>query len=127
MSNEELTAFAVISDGPDAEPDFALSFREAACVTAGRWIVGVMSWSANPLWVDTILLGHERFVIRPRVRVSADRTAWFDLDGWPDTPYERKWPVVKIDAAAFTEHVLSRPLDWLRDDERQDMRRIFGA
>ena len=126
VSNEELTAFAVISDGPDSEPDFAFSYREVACVTAGRWLAGVMSWSDSPLWVDTILLGEDRFVIRPRVRVSPGRTAWFNLDGWPDTPYERRWPAPDINPVAFTEHVLSRPLDWLRDDERQDMRRIFG-
>jgi hypothetical protein len=127
VGNDELTAFAVISDGPDCEPDFAASYREAACMTAGRWIVGVTSWREGPLWIDTILLGHERFVIRPRVRVSAGRTVWINLDGWPGTPYERRWPVLDIDPAAFTEHVLSNPMDWLRDDARQDMRRILGG
>ena len=127
MSNEELTAFAVISTGPDTEPDFALSYREAACVTVGRWIVGVVSWRAAPLWVDVILLGEERFVIRPRVRVSPGRTAWINLDGWPGTPCERRWPVVDLNAAAFADHVLSSPGgEWMRDVERQDMRRIFG-
>lgn len=124
MSNEELTAWALTSDGPDCEPDVSFgSFY--GCVTAGRWIAGVMSWSDSPLWVDTILLGEDRFVIRPRVRVSPGRTAWFNLGGWPATPRSR-WPAPDINPVAFTEHVLSRPLDWLRDDERQDMRRIFG-
>jgi hypothetical protein len=128
VSNEELTAFAVISDGPDSEPDFAASYRDVACVRVGRWIVGVTSWrTAGPLWVVGILLGHERFEIRPRVRVLPDRTAWINLDGWPDAPYERRWPGPVINPAAFTEHVLSRPMDWLRDDARQDMRRILGA
>ncbi len=126
MSNEELTAFAVIADSPDSEPDFAASYRDAACMTVGRWIVGVRSWRDDPLWVDVILLGEERFEVRPRVRVSPGLTAWFNLDGWPDTPYERRWPAVSIDPAAFAEHVLSRPMDWLRDDARQDMRRILG-
>jgi hypothetical protein len=127
VSNEELTAFAVISDGPNGEPDFAASFRDVACVTADRRIVGVTSWREGPLWIDTILLGLERFEIRPRLHVSPGRTAWINLDGWPDTPYERRWPVPDIDPVAFTEHVLSRPMDWLRDDARQDMRRILGA
>ena len=126
MTDGGPAAWAVISGGPDREPDFAASYRDAACVSAGRWIVGVTSFSWLPFWVDTILLGEERFVIRPRVRVSPGRAAWFNLDGWPGTPYERKWPVPEIDPAAFAEHVLSRPDEWMRDVARQDMRRIFG-
>ena len=127
MSNEELTAWAVTSDDPDAEPDISLgSFY--GCVTAGRRIAGVTNSSSAPFWVDEILLGHEQFPVRPRVHVAPGRTAWFDLEGWPDTVYERRWPVLELDPAAFGEHVLSRPMgEWMRDVERQDMRRIFGG
>ena len=127
MSNEELTAWAVVSDDPDREPHVDIgSFY--GCVTAGQWIAGVTApadWLASgPFWVDTILLGHERFEIRPRVHVSPGCTAWFDLRDWPGTIHEKRRP---LNPEAFTEHVLSRPLDWLRDDARQDMRRILGV
>jgi hypothetical protein len=121
-----MNAWALTSGGPDMEPEVSLA-AFPACVTAGRWLVGVVSGQDyGAFWVDTVWLGEERFVIRPRLRVSPGRVAWLNLDGWAGTPYERKWPVVDINPAAFTEHVLSRPLDWLRDDARQDMRRIFG-
>jgi hypothetical protein len=118
-------AFALVSDGPDMEPEISLT-SFAGCVTAGRWLVGVLNWEARAAWADTIWLREDRFEIRPRVRISPGRTAWFNLDGWPGTPYERNFATPALDPVAFTEHVLSRPLDWLRDDARQDMRRIFG-
>jgi hypothetical protein len=125
-----MTVYVLVSEAPDREPDFALTaFTD--CVKAGRWIVGVTNWGSRlagreEVWADTILLGEDRFEIRPRVRVSPGATVWFDLDGWAGTPYERKWPVPDINPAAFTEAVLRNPLDWMRDTERQDMRRILG-
>lgn len=119
-------AWAFASATPDAEPEWGLSSC-TGCLVVGRRLVGVKHWWFDPLWLSAILLDDERFEIRPRIRISTQVMCWVNLDGWPGSVDERRWPGPAVYPAAFAEHVLTRPDDWMRDVERQDMRRILGG